>query len=314
MRSSRLSTFALALAASLAACGLEVVGGMSDEAGPGGGPRSSPSDNGQGGSNDTDDASADGAEASSNANDAASEAEAAPRPGTALRFSSNSYVEIGALDIPASFTLEAWVRPNKLGNERHIVAKARNEEEKGQFRLGHDSNGRLFFMMSDANGEDRGLHDDDDDDDGGYALLAPNPLPLATWSHVAVTKSGADFALYIDGVAVRTFTTSAVLTYGGPSIPFRIGARVAASGSGAQGGFDGDIDEVRLWSITRTPGEIAAARSAPLLPTAPTAPGYASLVAYYRFDEGTGTTTTPTVGTLAGSLKSSPTWVPATWP
>ena len=309
MRSSRLSTFALALAASLAACGLEVVGGMSDEAGPGGGPRSS--DHGQNGINDDAiDASADDAEESSNANDAAPEAEATPSPGTALRFSSNSYVDIGELDIPTSFTLEAWVRPNKLGNERHVVAKDRNEEEKGQFRLGHDSNGRLFFMMSDANGEDRGLHDDDDDDDG-YALLAPNPLPLATWSHVAVTKSGSNFALYIDGVAVRTFTTSAALTYGGPSIPFRIGARVAASGSGAQGGFDGDIDEVRLWSVARTPGEIAAARSAPLLPSAP---GYASLVAYYRFDEGTGTTTAPTVGTLAGSLKSAPTWVPATWP
>jgi len=113
---------------------------------------------------------------------------------------------------------------------------------------------------------------------------------------------------------VRTFTASGSLAHDEPSLAFRIGARLASSGNGAQGGFVGDIDEVRLWNIGRTATEIASSRGAPIEPSAP---GYASLVAYYRFDEGTGATTAPTAGELSGSLMGGgggPKWTTADWP
>jgi hypothetical protein len=51
------------------------------------------------------------------------------------------------------------------------------------------------------------------------------------------------------------------------------------------GGFDGVMDEVRIWSIARTPAEVARDMKVVLKGTEQ------GLVAYYRFSEGSGTFT-----------------------
>ena len=298
----------LALGACLAACGLQVIGGEEDGDPSGGSPSASTAEDGA--ADESDAISAEGGPSTDGASEASDNDAAVTGPGSALRFASNAYVQIGAVPIPADFTMEAWVRPSAFGSERYIVAKDRNDENDDQFRLGHDDEGHLFFMMSDDEGEDHGLRSDE----SGYALLSPAALPLGTWSHVAVSKTGAQFVLYVDGIAVRTVTATGSLEHDEPSIAFRIGARLAANGNGPHGGCVGDSDEVRLWNGGRTAAEIASARGAPLEPSAP---GYARLVAYYRFDEGTGSTAAPTVGTFSGSFMGGgggPKWIPADWP
>ncbi len=230
--------------------------------------------------------------------DAAAEEDAQPAgPGDALQFGSGAYVEIGLLPLPSDFTLEAWVKPSTGLGEMEILAEDRNGQTAGQFRLGLTS-GKPFFMMTDAAGNSFGLFAN-----LTYALEAPQALPLATWSHVAVTKSGAAFALFVGQNQVATFTATGALAAGAPTLDFRIAARVALDGTSADSPFDGAIDEVRIWSIARAPADIASTMSETVSPTRP------SLADYWRFDDGSGLAALDEEGRYPGTLVGGPVWV-----
>jgi len=223
-----------------------------------------------------------------------------PHAGNALAFAGDAYVEVPGVAIPADFTIEAWVKPASFKGETCILAKDREGQLQGQLRLGFEGNGRLFFMMSDGDGDDHDLYE------GEYEVRSPNALPLGVWSHVAVTKSGRAFALYVDGASVKTEMADQVFTHGGPPVAFRIGGRVAPDGSSLANGLEGAVDEVRLWSVARTAAEIAAGRT-----TIPIA-GDAALTGAWRFDEGAGITTADVKGVRPGTLVGGPTWIVST--
>jgi hypothetical protein len=137
--------------------------------------------------------------------------------------------------------------------------------------------------------------------------MSPQTIPTGMWSHVAVSKSGAAFELVVDGVSAATFTSSApTIVYGGPAVVLRIAARVGSDGTSAEGTFDGTIDEVRFWDLARSDAAIASTMSMEI-PKAS-----AGLMAYWRFDEGMGTTTADQEGAYPGTLVSSPLWVVST--
>jgi Concanavalin A-like lectin/glucanases superfamily len=218
----------------------------------------------------------------------------------ALDFSGGAYVQIGTLPIPSDFTIEAWVNPTSTSGETYIVAEDRDAQGMGQFRFGVTS-GNLFFMMTDASGSSHGLYNN------GYSLITTQTIPVNTWSHVAVSKSGAAFELVVDGVSAAMFDSSApTIAYGGPAVAFRIAARVAQDGTGANGTFDGTLDEVRFWNESRSASEIAATMSMEIPAMTP------NLLAYWRFDEGSGSTTADQEGTYEGTLVGSPAWVVST--
>lgn len=226
-------------------------------------------------------------------------ADAAVSAGYALAFTGTQYVQVGALPIPADFTLEAWVKPVAYAGETYVAAKDRSGQGQGQFRLGFTALGQLFFEMSDASGSDHGLYV------AGY-LLQSAPIVVGAWVHVAVTKSGAAFNLLVNGAVVKTITASASFAYGGPAVAFRVGGRVGTDGTSLGGGFNGTIDEVRLWSVARTAGEITTDMKKPVPPNAP------QIAAYYRFDEGAGTTATDAKGGFNGTLVATPKYVVST--
>jgi len=220
--------------------------------------------------------------------------------GFALDFDGGNYVAIGPFTIPSDFTIEAWVQPTSTANETYIIAEDRDGQGDGQFRLGIAA-GKLFFMMTDGGGSSHGLYA------GGYSLMSPQTIPTGMWSHVAVSKSGAAFELVVDGVSAATFTSSApTIVYGGPAVVLRIAARVGSDGTSAEGTFDGTIDEVRFWDLARSDAAIASTMSMEI-PKAS-----AGLMAYWRFDEGMGTTTADQEGAYPGTLVSSPLWVVST--
>jgi hypothetical protein len=209
----------------------------------------------------------------------------------ALPTSPASWIEVGALAIPADFTIEAWVFPTATG-ERVIVSKDKNGDGNNQFRLGL-SGGKAYFMETDASGNDGGLWKS-----GAYQLASPSALPLSKWTHVAVTKAGKAFSLLIDGVVVKSFTASATITHAGTQ-PFRIGAREAADA------LVGAIDEVRLWNVARTADAIACDRARGV---GPGTAQYASLVAYWPIDDGSGTKVHDALGLHDGTFSGSPGW------
>jgi hypothetical protein len=237
-------------------------------------------------------------------------AEAAPdsgldNAGDALQFDGSNYVSCGSLPLPTNFTLEAWINPATTTGETDIVAQDRQFAPQQQFRLGLESTGQLFFVMSDSKGVTHGLVMDG----GDYGLQSSTTIPTGSWTHVAVTKNGAVFSVLIGASTTTTFTADATFS-AGANVDFRIGGRVAGDGSSLDSGFDGTIDEVRLWS---TPQDRLTIASNMTHEISTSASDFGDLLAYYRFDDGppsttASDTTTHYPGTLAGT-PALPVWV-----
>lgn len=289
------------VALALTACGIDAKGlaPVTDEPAATNGDGTS-ADAGAGGVRDGDApvADASGGDAGTDAVDASDPG--AVGAGSALELDGGDVVEVGALAVPADFTVEAWVKPKTATREQYIVAKDRSGQSNAQFRLGLEDGGRLFFIMSDPSGDDHGLYQG-----SNYVVRSAAALPMNAWTHVAVTKSGATYTLYAGSAAPVTKTADASFVHAS-MVSFRIGGRVASNGTGIDGGFDGVIDDVRVWGVARTAAEIAATRSAPPSLSAP------GLVTYFRLDEGAGTTTTDAKGALVGTLVGPPSWVTST--
>jgi hypothetical protein len=218
----------------------------------------------------------------------------------ALAFNGTTgFVDIGALAIPTDFTVEAWIRPVALTTEQLIVGKDRSGTSQSQFRFGLIAGGRPFFLMTDAQGNDHGLYN------GAYVVLGPTAMTANQWTHLAVVKSGAAFSIVVNGTTAVAANADGSFTHGG-SQPFRVAARLASDGVSATSFFDGTIDEVRVWNVGRSAAQISADMAHAL---APSDPQYASLVGYWRFDEGTGATASDRIGAHAGTLVGNPTWV-----
>ncbi len=104
----------------------------------------------------------------------------------------------------------------------------------------------------------------------GGGVIAAN-----TFVHVAATFDGTTSRLFVDGVEVASGNTPPSAVNGtGLGIGFNTG----------DNGFNGTIDEVRVWSVVRTQAEIAAAKDAPLNGDE------AGLEGYWNFDGSDGTT------------------------
>jgi alpha-L-fucosidase len=213
-----------------------------------------------------------------------------------------SYVSVANLSIPAGFTIEAWVNATGAG-EQAIVAKEKAGSNPNQFRLAIDALSRVYFMMSGATviGDLFGTD---------YALTAP--ITSGVWTHVAITKSGSSFVLYVNGVSKATHTTNAPLDYAG-TVLFQLAASLASDGVSPTKVLDGTIDEVRVWNTALS----AATLSSYMAKTITAAhPQYGHLVAYYKLDEGSGKVAgdSSQAGTHPGALVNNPTWVKSTAP
>ncbi|MDB4938431.1 MAG: hypothetical protein JWP87_5403 [Labilithrix sp.] len=235
----------------------------------------------------------------------------APAPihaGTALAFneSSRQYIDFPNIPLPADFTIEAWIRPASSGREEMIVAEDKILNPPDQFRLALVATGELYFAMSDQSSNYFGLMDYTKSGTAQFALHSPSPLPTGAWSHVAATKSGADFALLVDGKIMSTFKAASAMFARGTELSFRIGARMG--NGGPDGYFDGTIDDVRLYTRARSAAEIASDMKTALVASSP---GFADLLSYWRFDEGAGATAHDDKKAFDGTVKGGPTWVPS---
>jgi hypothetical protein len=159
------------------------------------------------------------------------------RFGSALSFDGvNDWVTVAdaaSLDLSSGMTLEAWVRPSRLGGWRTVVFKER-------------SGGVVYGLYGDqAGGRPLGQVDIG----GERNAVGSASLPLNVWSHLATTFDGSMVRLYVNGTQAG-------------SLPFA-GSMAASTGPLRLGGnsvwgewFAGLIDEVRVYNRALSASEI----------------------------------------------------------
>jgi hypothetical protein len=155
----------------------------------------------------------------------------------------------GGLDLTSSFTIEAWVKPSvpiPAGQEYVIVSKwSANVADKSYVFLYYHDGQKPTLRLGTA-----ATSTSDDEGDGVPYSLAPN-----VWTHVAVVfkASTGTAEFFANGRSVGSINGLGNTVNDGTG-SFQVGAR---NGPGING-FDGWIDEVRVWNIARTSGQIAA--------------------------------------------------------
>ncbi|TAG92599.1 MAG: BspA family leucine-rich repeat surface protein, partial [Bacteroidetes bacterium] len=84
---------------------------------------------------------------------------------------------------------------------------------------------------------------------GGLALIDTGITPaLNTWIHLALVNNGINWIVYQNGISIGTFTMNAIT----PTDNFRIGSNV----DGTTEFLNGQVDEVRVWNIGLSIGQI----------------------------------------------------------
>ncbi|WP_370088103.1 LamG-like jellyroll fold domain-containing protein [Ekhidna sp.] len=208
-------------------------------------------------------------------------------PGDALDFDGSSqYVQGPDLSgkIDSDFTIEAWVNSSASGAQ-NIVSIGSKVSAGDQINLKFRSTDQLSITPNGVNGPSSGLANND-----------------GSWHHIAGVYEGTTLSLYVDGVFANSITTSLNLDL----TQFRIGI----DADDASQPLTGQIDEVRIWNSAVAVGDIAAYANTTDISSHP---NYSDMVAYYKFDDGTGSTILEDVfanndGTLT-SMDENTDWV-----
>jgi hypothetical protein len=129
----------------------------------------------------------------------------------------------------ADFTIEAWIYVSNLGVRNYIMGN-RSVQTDTVWTLVTKNDGKLWWSHYSENLMDSGT-----------------TLSANTWHHIAITSLSRAMTMWLDGVAVdtytntRTYSTSAQLLIG-------------LDGDGGQGSsnyFGGNLDEVRISNVAR---------------------------------------------------------------
>jgi PKD repeat protein len=168
--------------------------------------------------------------------------------GGALSFDGvNDWVTIAdsdALDLTTGMTLAAWVFPAAHTTFRTVVMKE---------RPGHE----VYSLYSNTSGGRPA---------GGIVrtsnvklvdIAGSQPLPLNSWTHLAVTYDSTTLRLYVNGAQVASKSAPGVILTSGS--PLRIGGNSVWSEF-----FQGRIDEVRIFNRALTATELQSVMSTPL--------------------------------------------------
>jgi hypothetical protein len=163
-----------------------------------------------------------------------------PPPAPVLGFNgTTAYVDLGqplSLEITGPITLEAWVRPTSSGNIQNIVARGHSTAPSGEIYL------RIVFGNYQVGSYMEGKPF------GGVSSSMP-AQDLNQWVHVAGVYDGQKWRLYRNG---ELLTESPQPQSPGGGHPLAARWAIGAKGGGGERAFNGNIRDVRIWSVART--------------------------------------------------------------
>jgi hypothetical protein len=185
---------------------------------------------------------------------------------TVVSFNGISSVRVGSgatLALSGQFTLEAWINPTGAGNGPQGSGGIIINRE-GEYELARFADGTIRWAFANVS--------------PGWNWINTNYVaPLNQWTHIAVTYSNGAVKTYANGELVHFFQGAGVITDIDPaSNEVWIGERQAPS---IQQGFQGQIDEVRVWNRARLQPELRRDVNRTLVGNE------SGLVGYWTFDD-----------------------------
>lgn len=180
----------------------------------------------------------------------------------------------GSMNLSGSaLSFEGWIKPSSFKSASPYISSIMGTEvsdgNSAFLRLGDASlaNNKLQFVVSINNVQQK--------------LASATALNANTWYHVAATYDGANMKIYINGVLDATKAQTGSVNSTGA---FNVGYLYNTSRN-----FNGKIDEVRVWKRALSQTEISQNMCNVSVPAT-------SLAAYWKFNEGSGSTVQDTSG------------------
>ncbi|MFS4471779.1 endo-beta-N-acetylglucosaminidase H [Chryseobacterium sp. T20] len=173
----------------------------------------------------------------------------------------------------SALSFEGWIKPSSFKSASPYISSIMGTEVSDSnsafLRLGDASlaNNKLQFVVSINNVQQK--------------LASATALNANTWYHVAATYDGSNMKLYINGVLDATKAQTGSVNSTGA---FNVGYLYNTSRN-----FNGKIDEVRVWKRALSQTEISQNMCNVSVPAT-------SLAAYWKFNEGSGSTVQDTSG------------------
>jgi hypothetical protein len=180
----------------------------------------------------------------------------------------------------SAFTMEGWVKPgNPVGFP--------DVDTFFGFRNNSDAN---FYL---AHINETGIEARLTTNENTFTIQA-NTVTPNVWQHFALVYNGSQLLLYKNGGLIQSIVASGQIL--NTTTPFEIGKSVFGS---EQFFLDGQIDEVRIWNTARSCEQIKDGMNCQIDPMT-----VSGLVAYYDFNENSGTILFDRVGSSDGTLTS----------
>lgn len=189
---------------------------------------------------------------------------AAPTKGLQFTGASASYINCGqnSAFAPTQFTIETWAYYETTSGG-YVISNEGWDGTSGAQGFSIRTSGTKIELALGSNGS-------------WPSLKSTADIALNTWMHIAVTYSGTEIKMYINGVLDAT---------GAAATPMVASNQSLSIGEGSMWKdrrFTGKLSDLRLWSVVKTQPEIAESMNSALVGTE------AGLIANWKMSEGTG--------------------------
>jgi hypothetical protein len=189
-------------------------------------------------------------------------------------------------------TMSAWVKTRRVATTYDAIINKYQPGAGDGYSL-HMYNGRVYAYYF-AEGTAGYVYSSDPGIDGGF-------IADGQWHHVAFTVGPGGGKILVDGVLRGSLGWTG--TAGAPATT----TSILIGQYPLFGAFAGEIDEVALWKRELSPAEVASMRNQRLVGNE------SNLVAYWRFDEGAGSSLSDLTGLgHDGTIQNGATWVGST--
>jgi len=212
---------------------------------------------------------------------------AAPTNGLLFSGNTSSIINLGPQPAfsPTQFTMEVWVNYQVLNGGGYIISTEGATPSNHGYSLRLSGN-KLQFAFGDGS--------------GWPGITSSADIVTKTWFHVAITYSGTQVKMFINGVQDATAAVTTPMVASPEKVIF------GDSPSWTNRCFNGIISDFRFWNVVREQTDIAADMTSSLAGTE------AGLVAGWKMNEGSGTTVADVKATFPITIASNVAWYPAT--